>query len=160
MEKKVVTGRDPKYANNSSTQGGIHDLLNSLKSNIFDNLNVATIGEVQQVNKTTGIVTCKLLPTRKEESTRNIYCHTSLISSIKEDADGNKTITWFSLTDYLDYKDLVLIVFTNRDSNQNIEQAMKDAQYTTINTEKIELHTDKSGVIISILNKYKGGGSK
>ena len=157
MEKKVVTGRDPRYSNNSSTQGGIHDLLNSLKNNIFDNLNVATIGEVQQVDKTTGIVTCKLLPIRKEESTRNIYCHTSLISSVKEDKDGNKTITWFSLTDYLDYKDLVLIVFTNRDSNQNIEQAMKDAQYTTINTEKIELHTDKSGVIISILNKYKGG---
>lgn len=152
MSDKVISQRDTKYAD-KSYQGGLAEVLIALKSNIFRNLNVATIGEVVSTNKSDKTVVVKLLPQASGEISRNITCN-----CLSFPTKNDKTIEWTSYADVAEMHDLVLVLYTNRNSSQNIKQHSMKTTYTTLSKEKLELHSDKFGIVVGIISKYNQGG--
>lgn len=150
MTDKTISQRDTKYAKNTSFQGGLTDVLIALKDNIFRNLNVATIGEVVSINTSDNTVQVKLLPQASGESSRNITCNSLSFPVVK--ADNN--IEWKSYASVLNIHDLVLVLYTNRNSSQNIKQHSMNTTYSALSKDKLELHSDKFGVVIGLINKH------
>lgn len=157
MADKTISQRDTKYAKSTSFQGGLTDVLIALKNNIFRNLNVATIGEVVSTNTSDNTVQVKLLPQASGEISKNITCN-SLSFPVIKTQDEAETIEWRSYTSILEIHDLVLVVYTNRNSSQNIKQHSMKTTYSTLSKDRLELHSDKFGVVIGIINKYNQGG--
>ena len=153
MTDKIISQRDTKYANTKSYQGGLADVLMALKANIFRNLNVATIGEVVSVNKTNNTMQVKILPQLSNEPSKNITCN-SLSFPIITKQDETENIEWTSYVNVVATHDLVLVVYTNRNSSQNITQSSMKTAYSSINKESVELHSDKFGIVVGVINKY------
>lgn len=161
MLSKIISQRDTKYANNGSFQGGLTDVIVALKNNIFRTLNVASIGEVTNVNSSSNTVEVKLLPQLSNEQSKTVTCNCILfptsIQAEVEDKDGNKqTITQIQWTSYckeLATHDIVLVIYTNRSSSQNITQSNNDAKYSLLMSNNVELHSDKFGVVVGIITK-------
>lgn len=144
-----ITNRDSKYATNKSTQGGLLDVLLALKANIMKATNVATLAEVQSIDTTNLVVKVKPFPLINGENEKTIDCYSCMFPTVKED-----NIKWSNLVDSLSKKDIVLVVFLNRNSSQNLKQARKNQVLTTLK-ENSELHSDKFGIVVGIV--YKGG---
>lgn len=144
-----VINRDSKYATTSSEQGGLLDVLLALKSNIMRGLNVATFAEVQEVDEANQIVTVRPFPLVDGESEKNIACFSCLMPHL----DG-ENIAWSSMTKSFGKKDVVLVVFLNRNSSQSFKQAKLKQTLSTLK-ENSELHSDKFGVIIGMCYKYQ-----
>lgn len=140
-----TTNRDNKYAGNESIQGGLYDVVMALRSNIMRNLNVATLAEVQFIDTKTQIVTVKPFPLLTNEDEKNIDCFSCMIPL--------GTSKWVSLVDNLSVHDVVLVVFTNRNSIQSLQQARKNQKITTLN-ENAELHSERFGIIVALCYKY------
>jgi len=157
MADKTISQRDTKYAKNTSFQGGLTDVLVALKNNIFRNLNVATIGEVVSINTSDNTIQVKLLPQASGEISRNITCN-SLSFPIVKTQDDTETIEWRSYTSILAIHDLVLVLYTNRNSSQNIKQHSMNTTYSNLSKERLELHSDKFGIVIGLISKYNQGG--
>ena len=157
MADKTISQRDTKYAKNTSFQGGLTDVLIALKNNIFRNLNVATIGEVISTNESDNTVQVKLLPQASGEISKNITCN-SLSFPIVKTQDNAETIEWRSYASVLAMHDLVLVLYTNRNSSQNIKQHSMNATYSALSKDRLELHSDKFGVVIGLVSKYSQGG--
>ena len=119
MADKTISQRDTKYAKNTSFQGGLTDVLIALKNNIFRNLNVATIGEVISTNESDNTVQVKLLPQASGEISKNITCNSLSFPIVKMQNDA-ETIEWRSYASVLAMHDLVLVLYTNRNSSQTI----------------------------------------
>ena len=144
-----VINRDSKYATTSSEQGGLLDVLLALKSNIMRGLNVATFAEVQEVDEANQIVTVRPFPLVEGESEKNISCFSCLMPHL----DG-ENIAWSSMIKSFGKKDVVLVVFLNRNSSQSFKQAKLKQTLSTLK-ENSELHSDKFGVIIGMCYKYQ-----
>lgn len=141
-----IINRDSKYANSKSAQGGLLDVVMALKANIMKSLNVATLAEVQNVDTKKDIIKVKPFPLIEGESEKVIECY-----SLEVMLNNTK---YESLTKYISKKDIVLVVFLNRNSSQNLIQAKKKQTLTTLK-ENSELHSDKFGVVIGVVNKYE-----
>lgn len=157
MADKTISQRDTKYAKNASFQGGLTDVLIALKNNIFRNLNVATIGEVISTDESDNTVQVKLLPQASGEISKNITCNSLSFPVIKTQND-TETIEWRSYASVLEMHDLVLVLYTNRNSSQNIKQHSMNATYSALSKDRLELHSDKFGVVIGLVSKYSQGG--
>lgn len=157
---KIISQRDTKYANSSSFQGGLADVLIALKNNIFRNLNVATVGEVISIDASDGTVQVKLLPQASGEISKNITCNclTFPVPAVKT-KDETETIIWKSYASILDAHDLVLVLYTNRNSSQSIKQHSMNVTYSSLSKEKLELHSDKFGIVIGLISKHNKGGA-
>lgn len=145
---EITTNRDPKYEGTKSTQGGLYDVIMALKQNIMKSLNVATLAQVQSIDEQNQIIKVKPFPLIEGESEKFIECYSCMIPIY-----DNKSITWISLLGQLNKKDVVLVVFLNRNSSQNLRQIKKSLNLTTLK-ENSELHSDKFGVIVGIVYKY------
>lgn len=144
-----IINRDDKYATASSEQGGLLDVLLALKSNIMRGLNVATFAEVQGVDEVNQIVTVRPFPLIEGEKEKNIACFCCLMPQ-----SSGETVTWSSMTKSIGKKDVVLVVFLNRNSSQSFKQAKMKQKLSALK-ENSELHSDKFGVIIGICYKYQ-----
>ena len=158
MANKTISQRDTKYANNGSFQGGLTDVLVALKNNIFRNLNVATIGEVVSTNISDNTAVVKILPQSSGENSKNITCN-CIAFPIMSKEDETKNIEWTSYASALEIHDLVLVLYTNRNSSQIIKQHSMNTTYSSLSNERLELHSDKFGVVIGLINKYNQGGT-
>ena len=146
------TNRDPKYASTKSTQGGLYDVILALRYNIMKNLNVATLAEVQSVDSQHQIATVKPFPLIDGELSKNIDCYSCLIPKVVIE-DDKTSVEWISLIDSLAMHDIVLVVFVNRSSSQNLEQAKANQKLTALQ-ENSELHSDRYGMIVGLLHKF------
>lgn len=144
-----ITNRDSKYANTQSVQGGLLDVVLALKSNIMRALKVATLAEVQSIDSKTQIVKVKPFPLIEGESEKIIECETIMTPTMQD-----KAFTYVSLASQLSNKDVVLVVFLDRNSSQNLSQAKKKQTLSKLK-ENSELHSDKFGIIVALVNKYK-----
>lgn len=144
-----TTNRDSKYINSKTVQGGLLDVVMALKANIMKSLNVATLAEVQQIDTKTKTLKVKPIPLIEGESEKNIECFT--LVAINKNSDGS--IEYKDLADYVSKRDIVLVVFLNRNSSQVLTQAKNKQKFTTLK-ENDELHSDKFGIVIGIVNKY------
>lgn len=144
-----ITNRDSKYANTQSVQGGLLDVVLALKSNIMRTLKVATLAEVQSIDTKTQIVKVKPFPLIEGESEKIIECETIMTPAMQD-----KSFTYVSLANQLSNKDVVLVVFLDRNSSQNLSQAKKKQTLSTLK-ENSELHSDKFGIIVALVNKYE-----
>ena len=144
-----ITNRDSKYANTQSVQGGLLDVVLALKSNIMRTLKVATLAEVQSIDSKTQTVKVKPFPLIEGESEKIIECETIMTPAMQDNA-----FTYVSLASQLNNKDVVLVVFLDRNSSQNLSQAKKKQKLSTLK-ENSELHSDKFGIIVALVNKYE-----
>ena len=144
-----VTNRDSKYANTKSVQGGLLDVMLALKSNIMRALKVATLAEVQSIDNKTQIVKVKPFPLIEGETEKIIECETIMIPAMQDNS-----FTFVNLANKLSKKDVVLVVFLDRNSSQNLSQAKKKQKLSTLK-ENSELHSDKFGIIVALVNKYE-----
>lgn len=157
MTDKAISQRDTKYAKNTSFQGGLTDVLIALKNNIFRNLNVAAIGEVVSTNISDNTIQVKLLPQASGEISKNITCN-SLSFPIVKTQDDTETVEWRSYASVLTIHDLVLVLYTNRNSSQNIRQHSMNTTYSTLPKKRLELHSEKFGVVVGLISKHNQGG--
>lgn len=141
--------RDSKYANTKSVQGGLLDVMLALKSNIMRALKVATLAEVQSIDSKTQIVKVKPFPLIEGESEKIIECETIMTPAMQDNS-----FTFVNLANQLSKKDVVLVVFLDRNSSQNLSQAKKKQKLSTLK-ENSELHSDKFGIIVALVNKYE-----
>lgn len=144
-----VTNRDSKYANTKSVQGGLLDVMLALKSNIMRALKVATFAEVQSIDSKTQIVKVKPFPLIEGETEKIIECETIMTPAMQDNS-----FTFVNLASKLSKKDVVLVVFLDRNSSQNLSQAKKKQKLSTLK-ENSELHSDKFGIIVALVNKYE-----
>lgn len=144
-----ITNRDSKYANTKSVQGGLLDVMLALKSNIMKALKVATLAEVQSVDTKTQIVKVKPFPLIEGESEKIIECGTTMIPALQDNS-----FTFVNFVNKLSKKDIVLVVFLDRNSSQNLSQAKKKQKLSTLK-ENSELHSDKFGIVVALVNKYE-----
>lgn len=144
----ISSNRDQKYANVNSVQGGLYDVLIELKNNVMRSLNVATLAEVQTVNKTNQTVTVTPFPLIENEISKNIICYSCMFQKVI----GFNT-TWASLIDELSIHDIVLVVFLNRNSSQNLQQSKKNQKRTALN-QNVDLHSEKYGIIVGLCHKF------
>lgn len=144
-----ITNRDSKYANTKSVQGGLLDVMLALKSNIMRALKVATLAEVQSIDSKTQIVKVKPFPLIEGESEKIIECETIMTPAMQDNS-----FTFVNLANKLSKKDIVLVVFLDRNSSQNLSQAKKKQKLSTLK-ENSELHSDKFGIIVALVNKYE-----
>lgn len=141
--------RDSKYANTKSVQGGLLDVMLALKANIMKALKVATLAEVQSIDSKTQIVKVKPFPLIEGESEKIIECETIMTPAMQDNS-----FTFVNLASKLSKKDVVLVVFLDRNSSQNLSQARKKQKLSTLK-ENSELHSDKFGIIVALVNKYE-----
>lgn len=139
-----------KFEGSSSTQGGLYDVLLTLKDNIFKTLNVCTFAIVQKVNKD-GTINVTPFPIQTNETTKNITCLSSMIPYISKEND-NTNIQWIDLNTILSKGDVVLVIFTNRNSIQNFNQSKKNQKLTKLYKET-GLHFETYGVVINVCYK-------
>lgn len=106
------------------------DVLLALKTNIFKNLKVATLGQVTSVDN--DVITASIFPLYKDEDTLNLEVYKLKNLDIKKD-------------------DIVLILFLDRNFNQNLKQTKNNQARTNLVESKDTLHSYKNGIIIGIL---------
>ena len=148
----ISSNRDAKYEGIKSTQGGLYDVVMALRNNIMKGLNVATLAEVQTIDVQTQTASVKPFPLIEGELSKNITCYSCLMPSVKIENDTT-SISWVNLIDNLAIHDVVLVVFLNRNSSQNLQQARKNQTLSTLN-ENSELHSDKFGIIVGLCYRF------
>lgn len=143
-----VSNRDTKYDGVQSVQGGIYDVLIALKSNIMNALNVSTLAAVVSKDISNKTITVRPFPLLDNETSKNITCISSLIP-MTITTDDIISIKWIDIVDYVNPKDVVLVVFTNRNSKQNLIQSRTQQSLTTLSNDA-ELHAETFGVVVSV----------
>lgn len=143
----TITNRDKKYNTVKSVQGGLYDVVIALKQNIMKSLNVATFAKVQTIDLVNQTAIVTPFPLVDGENEKNIECFATMIPKIEND-----NISWISLINNLTKGDIVIIVFTNRNSKQTLVQAKKGMKLTSL-TENSNLHSDTFGIIIGMMYK-------
>lgn len=149
-----------KYMGTNTQQTGIVDVLLLLKDNIMNGLNVATLGTVEDIDKSSGKVQVKPFPLVEDESSKIITCLTSYKRQVKSahgsiSGWGDFTITDFEyenkdLLELLKKGDIVLVIFTNRSSEQSFKQ-LKNGSKASYLIYKSDLHSDSNGIIVDII---------
>lgn len=138
------TNTNNSYAGvNNDKQGGLLEALLALKLNINRDLNVATLAEVVEVDTNNNVVTVRPFPLLNNENEKTIEAICSLYYDGKE---------YHSITSLLELKDVVLVIFLNRNSSIALKQT-KNKQKRTALTSNTDLHSDKFGVITNIIYK-------
>lgn len=149
-----------KFMGTGTQQSGIVDVLLLLKNNIMNATNVATLGTVEDIDKSSGKVQVRPFPLLENESSKIITCLTSFKRDIKAahgsiSGFGEFTITNFEyeyndLLNLLTKGDIVLVIFTNRQSEQAFKQ-IKNGGKASYLTYKSDLHSDTNGIIVDII---------
>ena len=128
---------------NNDKQGGLLEALLALKLNINRDLNVATLAEVVEVDTNNNVATVRPFPLLDNENEKSI----DVIGSLYYDGKD-----YHSITSLLELKDVVLVVFLNRNTNTALRQTKNKQKRTTL-TSNTDLHSDKFGVITNIIYK-------
>lgn len=122
---------DIRRQNKESIQNTDLDVLLALKTNIFKTLKVATLAQVTSVNG--DIITASIFPLYKEEDELNL--EVQKLKNIEVSKD-----------------DIVLILFLDRNFNQNLKQTQNKQERTKMTDLKDNsLHSYKQGIIIGVL---------
>lgn len=138
------TNTNNSYAGvNNDKQGGLLEALLALKLNINRDLNVATLAEVVEVDTSNNVATVRPFPLLDNENEKSI----DVIGSLYYDGKD-----YHSITSLLELKDVVLVVFLNRNTNTALRQTKNKQKRTTL-TSNTDLHSDKFGVITNIIYK-------
>lgn len=128
---------------NNDKQGGLLDVLLALQDKINRELNVATLAEVVDVNTTTNTATVKPFPLLENEAEINI----EVIGTMYYNGTD-----YLPITSLLKVKDIVLVIFLNRNSNTALNQAKNKQTKSTLN-QNVDLHSLKYGIITNIVYK-------
>lgn len=118
---------DERFAGRTTEEVDLLKVLLALKSNIMRDLHVATFGIVKTINNNEYYV--KPLPTIKGADAKNLVCVNAYNGELQ-------------------LEDIVLILFTDRNSIQALKQAKNKQQITELTNDE-DLHSEKYGVIIS-----------
>lgn len=128
---------------NNDKQGGLLDVLLALQDKINRELNVATLCEVVEVNTTNNTATVKPFPLLENEAEINIEVIGTMYYNGTE---------YLPITSLLKVKDIVLVIFLNRNSNTALNQAKNKQTKSTLN-QNVDLHSLKYGIITNIVYK-------
>lgn len=122
---------DIRYQNKEIHCDSDLDVLLALRTNIFKTLKVATLGQVTTVNSDTVNVSIFPLYSNEEDLNLEVYKLNNLTIS-----EG----------------DIVLILFLDRNFNQNLKQTKNNQARTKLNDSTDNaLHSYKQGIIIGVL---------
>lgn len=131
---------DEKYAGTQIVSSDFLRVLLTLKKNIMRDLKVATLGIVKGVDDVNQQVTVQTFPLIENEMTKNISCVNGCPDTLQE-------------------KDIVLVLFLDRNFIQNLKQAKKNQARTELK-ENNDLHSEKYGIVISKIFGEAPAGSK
>ena len=106
------------------------EVLLALKRNILRDLKVASLGIVKSIKD--NIIKVNLFPTYTNESEITIDCY--CLKNLEVNKDN-----------------VVLVLFLDRNINQNLKQKNNNQQLTKVDSKNIELHSLKYGVVIGII---------
>lgn len=106
------------------------EVLLTLKRNIFKNLKVASLAQVKEVGETT--IKVSLFPVYSDESELTVDCYK--LNNLE-----------------LSKEDVVLVLFLDKNFIQNLKQIKNNQNKTNLDSNNIELHSLKYGIIIGIL---------
>lgn len=106
------------------------EVLLALKRNILRDLKVASLGIVKSIKD--NIIKVNLFPTYTNESEITIDCY--CLKNLEVNKDN-----------------VVLVLFLDRNFIQNLNQKNNNQQLTKIDSNNIELHSLKYGVVIGII---------
>lgn len=126
----------------------INDLLISLKDTIGKDMKVASFAVVKSYNEKEDIWSVTPFPLVKGESTKNVQCTAALTTICKINSEE------IEITEVCTVKDIVLILYCDRNFKQNLKQAKNKTTLTALN-ENSDLHSDKYGVIIKVVKHFK-----
>lgn len=118
-----------KSAKNINKSDDLEVLL-ALKKNIFRDLKVASLGQVKEVNDSN--ISVSLFPTYSNESELYINCYKL------NNLEINKN-------------DVVLVLFLDKNFIQNLNQIKNNQTKSTLDSNNIELHSLKYGIIIGVI---------
>lgn len=120
---------DIKFSGTKMISSDFLRVLLALKENIMKDLKVATLAIVKSINEKTQTCIVEPFPLLEIEKNKNITC---VVNNI----------------DNLSIKDIVLVIFLDRNFLQNLGQ-IKNQQEKTNLKKNTELHSEKYGIIIS-----------
>ena len=121
---------EEKYAGRNTEEADLIKVLLAVKASTMRDLHVASLGIIKDISNDEYSI--KTFPTIKGSSDKNIVC-----------------LNCYSGT--LSIGDIVLVLFTDRNTIQTLRQA-KSRQKLTELTNDEELHSEKFGVIIARIN--------
>lgn len=120
---------DIKFSGTKMISSDFLRVLLALKENIMKDLKVATLAIVKSIDEKTQTCIVEPFPLLEIEKNKNITC---VVNN----------------TDDLSIKDIVLVIFLDRNFLQNLGQ-IKNQQEKTNLKKNTELHSEKYGIIIS-----------
>lgn len=120
---------DVKFLGTKMVSSDFLRVLLALKENIMKDLKVATLAIVKSIDEKTQTCIVEPFPLLENEKNKNINC---IINN----------------SDDLSIKDIVLVIFLDRNFLQNLGQ-IKNQQEKTNLKRNTELHSEKYGIIIS-----------